>query len=46
MVFFIRTMNAFLLFFLAILVVEISVCTALKYNMWFSPTIGSYEDST
>ena len=38
-------MNMFLLFFLSILVVEISVCTALKYKMWFSPTIGidNYE---
>ncbi|XP_032795610.1 phospholipid-transporting ATPase IF-like isoform X1 [Daphnia magna] len=35
-----KTMNMFLLFFLSILVIEISVCTALKYKMWFSPTIA------
>lgn len=38
-----RTMNGFLLFFLAILVIEISVCTALKYNLWASPTVGKDE---
>lgn len=38
-------MNMFLLFFLSILVVEVSVCTALKYNMWASPTIGKYYEA-
>lgn len=34
-------MNGFLLFFLLILVLEIAVCTSLKYNMWASDTIGN-----
>ena len=33
-------MNGFLLFFLLILVLEIAICTSLKYNMWASDTIG------
>ena len=33
-------MNAFLLFFLLILIVEIAICMALKYNMGSSAVIG------